>query len=68
MFYRMPENDVNTLSSKLSKFSSLGSKHRYRLVICVCTVTLRERGGGVFKFPSTEHICIQIVIISAMRY
>ncbi|XP_060765174.1 band 4.1-like protein 4 isoform X3 [Neoarius graeffei] len=28
-FFRMPENEVNTLSSKLSKFSSLGSKHRY---------------------------------------
>lgn len=34
LFYRMPENEVNTLSSKLSKFSSLGSKHRYRLETC----------------------------------
>ncbi|XP_062870060.1 band 4.1-like protein 4 [Trichomycterus rosablanca] len=28
-FFRMPENDSNTLTSKLSKFSSLGSRHRY---------------------------------------
>lgn len=38
----MPENEVNTLSSKLSKFSSLGSKHRYRLVTWVVFIqTLR---------------------------
>uniref|UniRef100_A0A8C8HX82 FERM domain-containing protein n=1 Tax=Oncorhynchus tshawytscha TaxID=74940 RepID=A0A8C8HX82_ONCTS len=28
-FFRMPENDGNTLTRKLSKFGSLGSKHRY---------------------------------------
>ncbi|XP_076158716.1 band 4.1-like protein 4 [Alosa pseudoharengus] len=28
-FFRMPENDSNTLTRKLSKFSALGSKHRY---------------------------------------
>ncbi|KAG2466891.1 E41LA protein, partial [Polypterus senegalus] len=28
-FFRMPENDSNTLSRKLTKFGSLGSKHRY---------------------------------------
>uniref|UniRef100_A0A6Q2XAJ8 Erythrocyte membrane protein band 4.1-like 4A n=1 Tax=Esox lucius TaxID=8010 RepID=A0A6Q2XAJ8_ESOLU len=28
-FFRMPENDANTLTRKLSKFGSLGSKHRY---------------------------------------
>ncbi|XP_041754883.1 band 4.1-like protein 4 isoform X1 [Coregonus clupeaformis] len=28
-FFRMPENDSNTLTRKLSKFGSLGSKHRY---------------------------------------
>ncbi|CAB1318083.1 unnamed protein product, partial [Coregonus sp. 'balchen'] len=30
-FFRMPENDSNTLTRKLSKFGSLGSKHRYSL-------------------------------------
>ncbi|XP_052314297.1 band 4.1-like protein 4 isoform X1 [Oncorhynchus keta] len=28
-FFRMPENDGNTLTRKLSKFGSLGSKHQY---------------------------------------
>ncbi|XP_050977534.1 band 4.1-like protein 4 isoform X2 [Labeo rohita] len=28
-FFRMPENESNSLTRKLSKFSSLGSKHRY---------------------------------------
>ncbi|XP_067289349.1 band 4.1-like protein 4 [Pseudorasbora parva] len=28
-FFRMPENETNSLTRKLSKFSSLGSKHRY---------------------------------------
>ncbi|XP_028837518.1 band 4.1-like protein 4 isoform X1 [Denticeps clupeoides] len=28
-FFRMPENDANSLSRKLSKLGSLGSKHRY---------------------------------------
>ncbi|XP_045078462.1 band 4.1-like protein 4 isoform X2 [Coregonus clupeaformis] len=28
-FFRMPENDGNTLTRKLSKLGSLGSKHRY---------------------------------------
>uniref|UniRef100_A0A8C4SQH8 Erythrocyte membrane protein band 4.1-like 4A n=1 Tax=Erpetoichthys calabaricus TaxID=27687 RepID=A0A8C4SQH8_ERPCA len=28
-FFRMPENDSNSLSRKLTKFGSLGSKHRY---------------------------------------
>ncbi|KAJ7986963.1 hypothetical protein DPEC_G00333820 [Dallia pectoralis] len=28
-FFRMPENDANTMTRKLSKFGSLGSKHRY---------------------------------------
>ncbi|KAM9541349.1 band 4.1-like protein 4A isoform 2-T2 [Salvelinus alpinus] len=28
-FFRMPENDGNTLTRKLSTFGSLGSKHRY---------------------------------------
>ncbi|KAL2087706.1 hypothetical protein ACEWY4_016534 [Coilia grayii] len=28
-FFRMPENDSNSLTRKLSKFGSLGSKHRY---------------------------------------
>ncbi|XP_059395048.1 band 4.1-like protein 4 isoform X1 [Carassius carassius] len=28
-FFRMPENESNPLTRKLSKFSSLGSKHRY---------------------------------------
>ncbi|XP_062340355.1 band 4.1-like protein 4 [Osmerus eperlanus] len=28
-FFRMPENDANTLTRKLSKFGSIGSKHRY---------------------------------------
>ncbi|XP_071009407.1 band 4.1-like protein 4 isoform X2 [Oncorhynchus clarkii lewisi] len=28
-FFRMAENDSNTLTRKLSKFGSLGSKHRY---------------------------------------
>lgn len=28
-FFRMPENDGNSLTRKLSKFGSLGSKHRY---------------------------------------
>ncbi|XP_030622902.1 band 4.1-like protein 4 isoform X2 [Chanos chanos] len=28
-FFRMPENDSNMLTRKLSKFSSLSSKHRY---------------------------------------
>ncbi|XP_036384829.1 band 4.1-like protein 4 isoform X2 [Megalops cyprinoides] len=28
-FFRMPENDSNSLTRKLTKFGSLGSKHRY---------------------------------------
>ncbi|XP_044131878.1 band 4.1-like protein 4A isoform X2 [Bufo gargarizans] len=28
-FFRIPENDPNTLTSKLSKLGSLGSRHRY---------------------------------------
>ncbi|KAM6984663.1 band 4.1-like protein 4 [Aplochiton taeniatus] len=28
-FFRMPDNDATTLTRKLSKFGSLGSKHRY---------------------------------------
>ncbi|XP_052463594.1 band 4.1-like protein 4 isoform X1 [Carassius gibelio] len=55
-FFRMPENESNSLTRKLSKFSSLGSKHRYSGKTRMQSVTLPRTDLQVIRTRSKTYL------------